>query len=160
LSQFTTASAGSCGVLVTREFPRVGYAAPSSGLSILKWDGNSALTVVPLTTPGVNVNHWEHVTFGGGTDCSLPLNKVYGNVFSDFGGVTGVKDAGEPGIPGITITLTGSGGYNDSVPTDASGNYLFQGLAAGTYFVTITTPAGYVLTTAGPIVVTSVPPDR
>jgi protocatechuate 3,4-dioxygenase beta subunit len=63
----------------------------------------------------------------------------------------GVQDAGEPGIPGVLVTLTGTTGDGDAVTltmnTDANGNYLFDGLEPGTYKVTFGSPgANYELT--------------
>src|SRR5262249_26034395 len=54
----------------------------------------------------------------------------------------GVQDAGEPGIAGVTVTLTGPGGTRTTT-TDANGKYLFTDLTAGAYTVTVPTPAGY-----------------
>ncbi len=71
----------------------------------------------------------------------------------------GLRDPGEVGLPGATVTLyldDGDGIFeplsDDTVQaTTASGvggSYLFTGLAAGqTYFVAVTTPAGYTATT-------------
>jgi large repetitive protein len=49
----------------------------------------------------------------------------------------GNKDAGEPGIAGVQITLTPGG----TVATGASGAYTFAGLVAGTYQVSEAQPA-------------------
>jgi hypothetical protein len=51
----------------------------------------------------------------------------------------GVVDAGEVGIPGVTLRLIGADGTTviATTVTDASGNYLFCGLAAGTYTVEV-----------------------
>ena len=66
----------------------------------------------------------------------------------------GIKDAGEPGIPGVTVRLLSYGpdgtlGGGDDVTysqvTDASGTYSFGSLPAGIYLVTVdgaTLPAG------------------
>ena len=62
-------------------------------------------------------------------------------VWSDTNG-NGIQDGGEPGIPGIpmTISLTGGGTVLNAdgtslatltIPTDATGNYNFTGLAPG-----------------------------
>lgn len=58
----------------------------------------------------------------------------------------GVQDPGEPGIAGVTVTL--SGAANATTTTDASGGYLFTGLSAGNYTVTVGAgiPAGYLPT--------------
>ncbi len=47
----------------------------------------------------------------------------------------GVQDAGEPGIPNVALSLSGTA--SDSTTTDASGVYTFANLAAGTYTVTV-----------------------
>ena len=52
----------------------------------------------------------------------------------------GLQDSGEPGIPGVTLTLTGTtvtgGSITDHTFTDANGHYLFTE-QAGTYTVTV-----------------------
>lgn len=72
----------------------------------------------------------------------------------------GVQDAGEPGIPGVTVTLyrpgfgpDGIAGNGDdaqavaSMITDQNGNYLFSNLIPGTYEVEFSTiPGGTVFT--------------
>ncbi len=58
----------------------------------------------------------------------------------------GTKDAGEPPIAGVTVTLTGTddnGSVSESTTTDASGFYSFANLLPGTYTITETQPAGY-----------------
>ncbi|MCC6612838.1 MAG: isopeptide-forming domain-containing fimbrial protein [Anaerolineae bacterium] len=62
----------------------------------------------------------------------------------------GVQDAGEPGVPGVTVTLTGTDAFgnvlNLTTTTDADGNYIFEHLppSNGTgYTVTVTPPAGF-----------------
>jgi serine-aspartate repeat-containing protein C/D/E len=53
----------------------------------------------------------------------------------------GIQNAGEVGIEGVTVTLTGTTGAGQSVSltiaTNANGEYLFTDLAPGTYKVTI-----------------------
>ncbi|MGD8457220.1 MAG: sortase [Anaerolineales bacterium] len=62
----------------------------------------------------------------------------------------GVVDAGEMGIPGVTVELYLEAGGTDpliaTTTTDANGNYLFEGLAPADYHVYIddaTLPAGF-----------------
>jgi hypothetical protein len=60
----------------------------------------------------------------------------------------GLQDAGEVGIPGMTVLLYAADGTTqlDSTTTDSSGFYRFYGLAAGNYLVrydTTTAPAGH-----------------
>ena len=65
----------------------------------------------------------------------------------------GVQDAGEPGIAGATVTLSGTNLYgmpvNQSFTTLANGAYQFTGLCQGTYSVSVTAPAGLTPTSTG-----------
>ena len=63
-------------------------------------------------------------------------------VFLDPNG-NGAQDTNEPGVPGVTVTLLNAGGFVvATTTTDASGNYLFPGLPAGTYTVRVTDTDG------------------
>jgi SdrD B-like domain/Secretion system C-terminal sorting domain len=62
----------------------------------------------------------------------------------------GIQDAGEPGIPGVTVTLFAGDGTTviATTTTDGAGNYIFTNLPAGNYVVGFSNlPAGYVFTT-------------
>ncbi len=62
--------------------------------------------------------------------------------------VNGVQDAGEPGVPGVTVQLrNGQGTVVLTTTTNGTGNYLFTGLEPGTYSVCFVVPAGSQLTT-------------
>jgi hypothetical protein len=66
-----------------------------------------------------------------------------------------VRQAGEPGLAGITIFLEANcndrlDGGEVRVTTDANGNYVFADLAAGSYSVREVVPAGWKQTTANP----------
>src|SRR5207253_11259995 len=57
-----------------------------------------------------------------------------------------VKEAGEPGISGVTITLTGTNDVGPvSLPasTAADGSYQFPNVRPGNYSITESEPAGY-----------------
>ena len=55
----------------------------------------------------------------------------------------GVQDAGEPGIPNATVTLTFADGSTMSTFTSATGAYTFPNLAPGTYSLSFSTPANF-----------------
>jgi protocatechuate 3,4-dioxygenase beta subunit len=100
--------------------------------------GRDAIAGVTLT-PGTNATGY---LFGEVTAASLS-----GSVFVDTDD-DGVRDAGEAGILGVTVTLTGTDLFGNAVTastqqTGADGGYAFTGIAPGTYAVAETQPAGY-----------------
>jgi cyclophilin family peptidyl-prolyl cis-trans isomerase len=81
---------------------------------------------------------------------SITLDSIDGTVFSDTNG-NGTLDTGEPGVAGRTlfVDLAGTGSFQSGDPTattDASGNYSFTGVAAGTYKVYEEVPSSVSLT--------------
>ena len=61
----------------------------------------------------------------------------------------GIQDAGEAGIPNVTVHLLDSGGaVIGTTTTDANGLYHFTNLVPGTYSVEFVPPAGYVISPA------------
>ncbi|WP_411846710.1 SdrD B-like domain-containing protein [Roseibacillus persicicus] len=77
----------------------------------------------------------------------------------------GNLDVTEAGIPGVTITLTGTDIFGNSVElttvTDENGDYSFAGINPGTYDVIETQPAGWFSTTtdSGDVIDTSASPS-
>ncbi|MDT2732761.1 SdrD B-like domain-containing protein, partial [Streptococcus parauberis] len=59
----------------------------------------------------------------------------------------GVQDSNEPGIPGVTVTITKPDGTTETTTTDSNGHYEFPGLPDGTYTIDFETPTGYTPTT-------------
>ncbi|NQT51474.1 hypothetical protein HQ576_05460, partial [bacterium] len=58
----------------------------------------------------------------------------------------GIQDDGEPGISDVEVNLyDGTGAYQDTTTTDATGFYEFRGLVAGDYFVEFVPPTGWVV---------------
>ena len=109
-------------------------AAGSLGGSVL----NDQISSIPITT-GV-----------AGTDylfAELPPADPVGYAFVDVND-NGIREAGEPGIPGVVITATGTDDLGQPVNltdiTDSNGFYQFQYLRPGTYRITETQPAGFV----------------
>ncbi|MFI3702243.1 accessory Sec-dependent serine-rich glycoprotein adhesin, partial [Streptococcus uberis] len=90
-------------------------------------------------------------TINGADNMTLDtgLVKVYtiGDTVWEDTNKDGIQDAGEPGIPGVTVTLTNPDGTTVTTTTDANGHYEFTDLPNGDYTVTFETPAGYVPTT-------------
>ncbi|MEZ5343682.1 MAG: SdrD B-like domain-containing protein, partial [Acidimicrobiales bacterium] len=71
---------------------------------------------------------------------------IAGTVFHDLND-DGLQDGGEPGISGVTVTLTGTDDLGNAVSltttTDVDGNYGFDDLISGTYIVNETQPVPY-----------------
>ncbi len=63
-------------------------------------------------------------------------------VWNDYNN-NGIQDAGEPGISGVSVTLTFPEGTTTSTITDANGKYLFINLGPGVHQVAFETPAGF-----------------
>jgi hypothetical protein len=70
-------------------------------------------------------------------------------VWEDTNG-NGTQEVGEPGIPDVLITLTGTDGQGNPVSetqmTGPGGDYLFDNLVPGEYKLTFATPATYTTT--------------
>jgi uncharacterized repeat protein (TIGR01451 family) len=59
----------------------------------------------------------------------------------------GIQDAGEDGVPGVTVVLYDvTGTPVQTQTTDGNGNYLFANLSPGTYYVGVVPPPGYTVT--------------
>ena len=115
------------------------------------------MTINATLNSGVTATQTNFVTVSSQTDDSNPNNNsasatttidpsnasFAGLVFIDSNN-NGQRDTGEPGLPGVLITLSGSdflgNSVNDSLFTDLDGRYQFQGLAEGIYQVSETQP--------------------
>ncbi|MBP7275442.1 MAG: choice-of-anchor A family protein, partial [Kiritimatiellae bacterium] len=115
-------------------------------------------------TPGLSDIVNNGVSVGVGSTIYLtdttPLNGRIGDyVWNDLDG-DGVQDAGEPGLAGATVELYQDSNGNGVIDaedllvgtrvTGANGQYLFTGVTAGSYLVSVAAdslPAGYELTT-------------
>ncbi len=65
---------------------------------------------------------------------------ISGYVFADYNN-NGNFDSGEPGLPGVVISLTGA--QVETTTTDANGYYIITGLLSGVYTITETQPAAW-----------------
>lgn len=73
---------------------------------------------------------------------------IGGFVYFDSNG-DGLMNAGEPGLAGVSVAISGGG----SLATAADGSFLFSGLAAGTYTLTQTDLPGFLSTTPNQVAV-------
>ena len=75
------------------------------------------------------------------------LSSLSGNVYVDSNN-NGTRDAGEPPIAGVIVTLTGTDNLghpvSESTTTDASGAYSFTNLQPGTYTLQETQPVNFI----------------
>jgi uncharacterized repeat protein (TIGR01451 family) len=112
----------------------VGYAVGNANGTA----GSNQITLTNLAAAGSANNNFGAL-----------VGSLSGSVYVDFSSATpantnnGIRDAGEAGIAGVTVTLTGTdaagGAVNRTATTDASGNYSFDDLlAAGAGGYTLT----------------------
>ncbi len=78
----------------------------------------------------------------------LPPATIAGTVFADSNG-DGVQESTETGLSGRTVNLSTNGTIFATAVTNASGQYSFTSLAAGTYSVTVVAPSGGAFSAAG-----------
>ena len=87
-----------------------------------------------------------------------PGNALIGNLVFEDVNSNGLRDSGENGVSGVTVTLAGAGadgefGTDDDISastvTSNTGNYAFRHLDAGDYKVTFEQPTGFEFTEAG-----------
>jgi len=97
-----------------------------------------------------NASNSVALTLVAGTPLTVDFGEsagsLAGRVFLDSNN-NGIQDGGEIGLPGVTITLTGTASdasaVNRSATTNASGQYTFSDLLSGTYVITETQPASF-----------------
>jgi protocatechuate 3,4-dioxygenase beta subunit len=125
--------------------------SPSSGgvNDALNSDGTLSAPGV-YTTPTISLGLGENnsnVDFG----VYAPLTNSLGNTVWYDADNDGVQDATEIGAPGITVTLYDNAGNPIATTvTNQNGNYMFNGLADGTYVVGFSNiPSGYTITPNG-----------
>ncbi len=79
----------------------------------------------------------------------LPQSTIGNYVWVDENG-DGYQDAGEPGIPNVTVQLTDAEGNTVTTVTDSNGGYIFSGLLPDDYTVSVdqsTLPVGLIQST-------------
>lgn len=112
---------------------------------VIAGNAGGTATASTSTIAGITLTTGKVAT--GYTFTEVPLVSTGGAVYEDSNG-NGIKDAGEPGVPGVTITLTGTSVVDGAitpktVTTGADGTYTFSNLTPGTYTITKTPPTGF-----------------
>ncbi|MGE5430073.1 MAG: SdrD B-like domain-containing protein [Syntrophomonadaceae bacterium] len=81
--------------------------------------------------------------------CETPTTASLGDFIWNDLNHNGIQDAGEPGIQNVTVQLykCSDNTLVATTTTNASGYYLFSNLPAGQYYVKVTAPSGYSITT-------------
>ena len=118
---------------------------PDSGLAISSGDPSSSLiTLVDRTSSSHTLND---TVYESGSGYALG-----DRIWSDADG-DGVQDAGEAGIGGVDVTVTGgSCSPSCSATTDSSGFWIITGLSSGAYLATVDADdltGGFMSTTGG-----------
>ncbi len=135
---FTGLSAGSYTVTVSAATLPAGFVATQTGQGTAATDNNGSPASVTLaTSSSVDLTIDFGYTTGRGQIGDFVWNDLNGN---------GIQDIGEPGLSGVVVTLGGA--KSATTTTNANGAYLFSGLSAGSYTVTVGTVAGFNPTTA------------
>lgn len=112
------------------------------------------------TSGGVVTNSYEQIQQVSLTSGSLGENYLFGKALkSSISGVVfvdanknGIRDAGEIGVSGVTLRLTGNNDLGQIVSlttvSGQGGTYSFNPLRSGSYTVTQVTPTGYMASSA------------
>ena len=105
---------------------------------------NTATVTAPAGVTETNINN------NSATDIdtiSVSLRSISGFVFVDLNR-NGIRDAGEPPISGVSLSLIGTDNFNNpvarSVLTNAAGRYDFDDLLPGVYTVRESQPPGFI----------------
>ncbi len=132
---------------------RVGFTLPSGFVWTFRDQGTSdALDsdVDPVTGLAVQTTldaDENDLTWDAGLICYCPFKAAIGDFVWEDLNADGIQDVGEPGVPGVLVTLYDSGSAAIATTnTGANGFYLFPDLVPGTYRVGFTAPAGFALT--------------
>lgn len=106
-------------------------------------EGSAGGTATPNTVSAITL---PARTTGSGYLFGEVAGELAGEVYADRN-ANGVRDPGEAGIEGVSLTLTGTDATGAITPvaiaTAADGSYAFRGLRGGSYTLTQTQPAGY-----------------
>ncbi|HXB11727.1 MAG TPA: SdrD B-like domain-containing protein, partial [Bacteroidia bacterium] len=79
------------------------------------------------------------------TPTPIPTYNITGNVYIDSN-QNGTKDGSETNYSGATVSIPGT---SYSTTTGSNGNYSFNNVPVGNYYIFLKTPTGYIGTTSG-----------
>lgn len=83
-------------------------------------------------------------------DAGLVQESSIGNRVWEDSNANGIQDAGEKGVDGVTVKLyDANGALKATTVTHDGGEYLFDGLSAGSYKVEVTNSSGWFFTKSG-----------
>ena len=122
-------------------------ALDSDAVAVMPTSAVATVAVTLVATQVADTAPTSDGTLSNGTfDVGLVMLATLGDFVWNDTNHNGVQDAGEPGIPGVAVTLTGADIYGNAVAltttTGADGSHSFV-VAPGPYTVTFNTPAGY-----------------
>lgn len=129
------------GTYTLTETQPIGYSDVGATAGTLGGD-----TTVANVISGIVIGFEETDTVSTGNVFTEGVSSLAGTVYLDSD-ENGSRDPGEPGIAGVTMTLTGTDAAGNSVErttvTAGDGTYVFDGLLAGVYAISQTQPPGY-----------------
>ncbi|NLX08609.1 MAG: DUF3344 domain-containing protein [Chloroflexi bacterium] len=115
-----------------------------AGATYVCFQGESVATTPTQPLDGASM---LVIAMAGGLEVQAPPLAALGDYVWFDNDRDGIQDAGEAGVPGVTVRLyNGAGTLLATDVTDASGLYLFDNLQPGDYFVEFVPPSGYVVT--------------
>ncbi len=127
----------------------LGYAASPNVTSntALNSDG-VAINANTYATPIINLAASQNKMDVDQGFYNVTANAAIGNIVWNDVNNNGIQESGEPGMPGISVTLfNASGAVMATTTTNANGNYLFSNVTAGAYFINFSNlPTGFVFT--------------
>ena len=125
----------------------------ASGGDFYLWS-TGATTASIMISPDETTTYTVTVTNASGCSTVADITiytdqcgKIGNLVWDDLNG-NGLKDSGEPGIPGVTVQLYHNDTQIATATTNAQGQYLFEGLASGIYKLRFIASAGFIGTVA------------
>jgi hypothetical protein len=154
---FTTDSSGNLlrpGTYTITESVPSGYMSSAANLGTVGGTADGTLSSATAITSIALTSGQSGINYNFGDVKAITLS---GLVYQDTNG-NGAFDSGEPGITGVTVTLSGTSNLGQAISataiTAANGTYSFttdssgNALRPGTYSITETAPSGYLLGSA------------